>query len=95
MEFILNPFSILLILSGLIVGGLSMVIAFRMGNSTKWVAITMLCAAIWGFFYGLELASTDLDTILILVKLQYIGISFLAVSWLLFTFKYTNSNFKN
>jgi signal transduction histidine kinase len=95
MEFILNPFSILLILSGLIVGILSLVIAFRMGNSTKWVAITMLCAAIWGFFYGLELASTDLDTILILVKLQYIGISFLAVSWLLFAFKYTNSNFKN
>jgi len=95
MEFILNPFSTLLILSGLIVGGLSVVIAFRMGNSTKWVAITMLCAAIWGFFYGLELASTDLDTILILVKLQYVGISFLAVSWLLFAFKYTNSNFKN
>jgi signal transduction histidine kinase len=66
-----------------------------MENSTKWVAITMLCAAIWGFFYGIELGSTDLDSILILIKLQYFGISFLGVSWLFFAFKYTGSDFKN
>ncbi len=79
----------------MIVGGLSLIIASRMESSTKWVAITMLCAAFWGFFYGLELSSTDLDTILILIKLQYIGISFLAVSWLFFAFKYAGLNFKN
>ena len=95
MELIFNPFSIILILSGLIVGGLSLIIATRMESATKWVDITMLCAAVWGFFYGIELSTTDLDFILTLIKLQYIGISFLAVSWLFFAFKYAGLNFNN
>ncbi len=60
-----------------------------MEDGTKWVAITMICGAIWGFFYGLELSSTDLETILFYVNIQYFGISFLGASWLIFTLKYT------
>ncbi len=95
MELIFNPFSITLILSGLVVGVLSAFIAYRMEDSTKWVAFTMLCSSIWGFFYGLELVAEDLEMILLLIKLQYLGISFLAVSWLFFAFQYARLDFKN
>ncbi|MFT4855490.1 MAG: signal transduction histidine kinase [Algoriphagus sp.] len=92
MDLILNPFSLTLIFSGLLVGCLSLIIAFKMGDGTKWVAITMICGAIWGVFYGLELSATDLETILIYVHIQYFGISFLGASWFIFTLKYTETD---
>jgi signal transduction histidine kinase len=89
MDFIFNPFSITLIFSGLLVGCLSLIIAFKMEDGTKWVAITMLCGAIWGVFYGLELSSSKLETILIYINIQYFGISFIGASWLIFALNYT------
>jgi signal transduction histidine kinase len=89
MDLIFNPFSITLIFSGLLVGCLSLIIAFKMEDGTKWVAITMICGAIWGVFYGLELSATKLETILIYIYIEYFGISFLGASWLIFALKYT------
>jgi signal transduction histidine kinase len=89
MDLIFNPFSITLIFSGLLVGCLSLIIAFKMEDGTKWVAITMICGAIWGIFYGLELSATELETILIYINIEYFGISFLGASWLIFALKYT------
>ena len=94
MDLIFNPFSISLIFSGFLVGCLSLVIAFKMEDGTKWVAITMLCGAIWGVFYGLELSSSDLEWILAFGKIQYIGISFIGASWLIFTLRYTEFDLK-
>ncbi len=91
MDLIFNPFSLSLIFSGLVVACLSMIIVFKLEDETKWVAITMILGAIWGFFYGLELASKTIESILFFIKLQYVGISFLAASWLYFTFKYTDT----
>jgi signal transduction histidine kinase len=88
MDLIFNPFSITLIFSGLLVGCLSLIIAFKMEDGTKWVAITMICGAIWGIFYGLELSATELETILIYINIEYFGISFLGASWLIFALKY-------
>lgn len=89
MDLIFNPFSITLIFSGLLVGSLSLIIAFKMEEVTKWAAVTMLCGAIWGIFYGLELSATELKTILIYVDIQYFGISFIGASWLIFALRYT------
>lgn len=95
MEFIFNPFSITLLLSGLLVGGLSIYIAFKVEDSTRWVALTMLCAAIWGFFYGLELSVSTKESMLFFVKLEYIGISFIGAFWLIFSLKFTSYQSKN
>lgn len=95
MEFILNPFSITLLLSGLLVSGLSLYIIFKVEGSTRWVALTMLCAAIWGFFYGLELSVSTRDAMLFFIKLQYLGIAPLGTLWLVFSLKYTSYKSKN
>lgn len=95
MEFILNPFSIILILSGLLVGGLSIYIIFKVEDSTRWITLTMLCAAIWGFFYGIELSVSTKNAMLFFIKLEYLGISFIAAFWLIFSLKYTGYSSKN
>ncbi|MDI1322933.1 MAG: histidine kinase N-terminal 7TM domain-containing protein [Algoriphagus sp.] len=89
MEFSLNPFSITLLVSGLLVGLLSIFIAFKLEDSTRWIALTMLSFTIWGFFYGLELASTTVEKMLFWGKFEYLGISFAPAFWLIFSFKYT------
>ncbi|MDF2158170.1 histidine kinase N-terminal 7TM domain-containing protein [Algoriphagus sp. CAU 1675] len=89
MELVFNPFSVTLIATSLLVGGLSLFIAIRLKGSTRWVALTMLFATIWGFFYGFELASSTLEQMLFWIKLEYLGISFFGAFWLIFTLKYT------
>lgn len=95
MEFVLNPFSATLLLSGLLVGGLSLYIAFRVEGSTRWIALTMLCAAIWGFFYGLELSVSTTEAILFFIKLEYLGIAPIGAFWLIFSLQYTSHKSKN
>ncbi|MBN3583509.1 PAS domain-containing protein [Algoriphagus aestuarii] len=89
MEFILNPYSSILLISGLLVGGLSTFIALRLGDSTRWIALTMLCVSIWGIFYGLELTSSTKEMMLFFVKIEYIGILLTPAFWLIFCLKYT------
>ncbi|MCE7053553.1 ATP-binding protein [Algoriphagus sp. AGSA1] len=90
MELVFNPFSVSLLLSGLLVGGMSLYIAIKIEDATRWIAMTMLCAAIWGFFYGLELSVSTLVAMMALLKLEYLGIAFLAPCWLIFSLKYTS-----
>lgn len=89
MEFLPNPFSITLLVSSLLVGLLSIFIAFKLEDSIRWIALTMLSFTIWGFFYGLELGSTSVEDMLFWVKFEYLGISFAPAIWLIFSFKYT------
>ena len=95
MPFSLNPFAVTLMISGLLVGGLSGFIALKVKDSTRWIAITMFCAAIWGFFYGIELGISQLNQMMTLIKLEYLGISYISAFWLIFTLKYTGIKFKN
>lgn len=89
MELLMNPFSITLLVSGLLVGLLSIFISFKLEDSIRWIALTMLSFIIWGFFYGLELSSTTVEDMLFWGKFEYLGISFAPAFWLIFSFKYT------
>ena len=89
MEFSMNPFSITLIVSGLLVGLLSIFITFKLEDSIRWVALTMVSFTIWGFFYGLELASTTVEDMLFWGKFEYLGISFAPAFWVIFSLRYS------
>ncbi len=95
MEFILNPFAAFLIFSSLSLGGLSLYIAFKLRDSTRWIALTMLSASLWGFFYGVELGVHDLQVMILLAKIQYVGISLSPAFWVIFSLKYTGSKWGN
>ncbi|HEY5825315.1 MAG TPA: histidine kinase N-terminal 7TM domain-containing protein, partial [Cyclobacteriaceae bacterium] len=49
-----------------------------------WFATMMLTSAIWAIFYSFELSSHTLDQMLFWINLEYIGISFLPATWIMF-----------
>tara|TARA_R110002020_G_scaffold118729_1_gene271229 strand:- start:1856 stop:3622 length:1767 start_codon:yes stop_codon:yes gene_type:complete len=90
MEFVFNHFSIILLLSGLLVGGLSLYITFKVEGAIRWIALTMLSAAIWGFFYGMELSVSTIEAMTFFIKIEYLGIAPIGMFWLIFSLKYTS-----
>lgn len=92
MEFGYNLFSITLIVSSLLVGGLSLYIGLKVEESVKWIAFTMLSFAIWGFFYGIELTVDTVEEMLIWSKFEYVGLLMAPACWVLFALEYTGVN---
>lgn len=89
MEILSNPFSSTLVISSLLIGALSFYIAYKLSDSTRWIAVTMLLVCIWGFFYGLELSSPTQEEMLFWIDYEYVGISFMPAAWLVFSLQYT------
>lgn len=89
MDFVPNSYSLVLLVSSLIVFGLSGYIVFRIDSTLRWIAYAMICFSIWGFFYGVELTVNTVDQMLIWSKVQYIGLVLAPPCWLIFTLKYT------
>ena len=85
-----NVYAIVLLISGIVAGFFSVFIFYRLGGSVKWFAFTLLNIAIWVFFYGLELASLSFSSMYFWLKIQYMGIAFAPVAWLLFILDYTD-----
>lgn len=95
MEFILNPYALTLIISSLLVGGLSLFIGLKVEESVRWIVFAMLSFTVWGFFYGLELTAQTVPEMLFWSKLQYIGLLAAPASWLVFALKYTGVDTSN
>lgn len=89
MEFLLNPYALTLIISSLLVGGLSIYIGFKLEDSVRWIVFTMLSFSVWGFFYGIELTAQTVNDMLIWSKLQYLGLVLAPACWVVFAMKYT------
>jgi len=49
----------------------------------------MVGVTVWTVAYSFELASTDIETVLFWVKVEYIGISLIPAFWLVFTIRYS------
>lgn len=89
MDFVLNSYSAVLLISSLLVFGLSAYIVSQVDQTLRWIAFAMICFSIWGFFYGVELTVQTVDQMLIWSKVQYIGLVLAPACWLIFTLKYT------
>jgi signal transduction histidine kinase len=89
MELVFNSYALILICSSLLVGGLSLFIGLKLEDSVKWIVLAMLSFSIWGFFYGFELASQNVEDMLFWSKLQYLGLVMAPACWVVFALKYT------
>lgn len=89
MTFKLNAFSLALLLAGLATIYMSALILKRFGWTVRWFGILMLALSVWVLSYGAELASTSLEQMLFLIKIEYIGISMIPVIWMIFIIKFT------
>ncbi len=86
----INPFSIAYIASALITLGL-MVFLFvkRKESLSTYVYMLLTCTAVWSFFYGLELGSSNSEDIRFYVQIEYAGICLLPVFYLFYILEYT------
>ena len=89
MEFLFNSYALTLLISSTVVLGLSFYIGFKLEDSVRWIAFTMMSFSLWGFFYGVELTQDSIDTMIFLTKLQYIGLVMAPACWVMFSLKYT------
>jgi PAS domain S-box-containing protein len=89
MLFQFNSFSLTLLMSGVAALLTALLIFQRMGGAVRWFAMMMVCVAIWSVCYAFELSCSRLEEMMFWVKLQYIGISFLPATWIIFVMKFT------
>lgn len=89
MDILSNPYALVLILAGLLVGLISFYIVFRLDRSVRWIAYTMIGFSIWGLGYGIELTRNTLEEMMFWVKIEYIGLLSAPVCWLIFALRYT------
>lgn len=89
MEFLFNSYALTLLISSTVVLGLSFYIGFKLEDSVRWIAFTIMSFSLWGFFYGVELTQDSIDTMIFLTKLQYIGLVMAPACWVMFSLKYT------
>ncbi len=57
----------------------------RGATALSWLAIATL---VWSLSYALEIAGADLSTKLFWAKVQYLGIAFVPLGWLIFALEY-------
>ena len=55
----------------------------------RWFGFMVLGIGIWALSYGFELSSTSLEQMLFWINIEYLGIAFMPVFWLLFILKFT------
>jgi PAS domain S-box-containing protein len=92
MAFHFNAFSITLVMSGVAALLISLLIFQRMGGAIRWFSMMMLCISIWAIAYGFELSVSTLPEMLFWINIEYIGISFLPTTWIVFVIKFIGKN---
>lgn len=65
---------------------------YGLGNQRgeRFFGISMAATSVYGFFYALELSSSNPDLMVIFLKLQYLGAPFIIPYLLLFALRYAN-----
>jgi PAS domain-containing protein len=88
--FRLNPVALTLLIPGLISAALALY-AFNIRNvaGSRVFAFVMLAVSIWSLGYGAELACLNLEGMMLVTELEYLGIVTIPVLWLILTLLYT------
>jgi len=84
MAFDFNVYALTLVFLGSITLLLSLYILSNETGAVRWVGLLMLSNSIWSIAYGLELASSTMLQMKLLVNVEYIGIASLPFNWFLF-----------
>ena len=99
LELHFNIFSITLLSSGLATLLLARLIYLRVGGAVKWFSGVMCCVAIWSLAYSVELSSSDMGFMRFMIDIEYIGITLIPASLIIFILKFTGKDkwltFKN
>jgi signal transduction histidine kinase len=84
MAFDFNVYALTLVFLGSITLLLSLYVLSNETGAVRWVGLLMFSNSIWSIAYGLELASSTLLQIKLLINVEYLGIASLPFNWFLF-----------
>ena len=84
MNLIINSYSLVLLVSGMITLLVAFLIFQKLGKAARWIGFVMLVTAWWAVTYSFELMSQTLRQMQFWTSLEYIGIVLLPVSWIVF-----------
>lgn len=79
-----NNYSVFLLVCGFIALIISSLIFRKTSKTVRGYGYLTSGVAIWSIFYSLELSSTNLEQILLFIKLEYIGIALIPALWIVF-----------
>ncbi|MBN9296858.1 MAG: PAS domain-containing protein [Filimonas sp.] len=91
MGLVFNAYSLVLLFAGIVSLFVSVVIFQRTGKTVRWFAYMMLVLSIWALGYGIELACTTLEQMLLCINVEYIGVALLPVCWIMFIIRFTGN----
>ncbi len=83
-----NAYSIFLFICGISALFISLFILRKVNDTVKSYAYLTIGIAIWAIAYALELSFSDLEPILFLLKIEYLGIALLPPLWVYFILKF-------
>ncbi|MGK2956906.1 MAG: EAL domain-containing protein [Acidimicrobiales bacterium] len=82
--------SVMMAISSLICLGFAIYVqGHRRAVASRSLTAVLVCSALWGAFYGLELFSKDPATKELFGDFKYVGVVLLPMSWLVFTLQFT------
>lgn len=61
----------------------------RQLSIARYSALVMLCASFYSLGYAFEMISTNLDSVKLRLKIQYIGIPFISTFWFILVIHFT------
>lgn len=88
----INLFSITLLISGVVSMLVSFFVFTRVTGSIRWFSHMMFCISLWAVTYGLELASTTLESMMFWIQIEYVGITLLPATWICFIVSFTGKH---
>lgn len=93
MEATFSIYSIICFISGVLLSSFAFILMKKFRDiSSKILGIIMLLIAIYNIGYGFELASSNIEVMYKMLKLEYFGIAFLPGMWMLFAYSYKKNN---
>ncbi|RZK49379.1 MAG: PAS domain-containing sensor histidine kinase [Pedobacter sp.] len=90
MAFNFNYLALTIFLVGLLSFGLGILLAKKGGKAAKWFSYMMGSNGVWAICYAFELANNQLDQILKIINLEYLGIATVPLFWFLFCIHFSD-----
>src|SRR5471030_2241556 len=81
-----NFFSLVLLVSALV---LICIGYFSWKRNKVYVSISLIPVSIYAFGYAFEILCTSIEWVKFWIKVEYLGVSFLPVAWLIFALNFT------
>lgn len=92
MEFTLSSFSLSLLIFAVVLLLLAAMLFSRFSREVRWFGGMMISVAVWSACQGIIVGMSDLEAVMFVLNIEYLGIVTVPVFWLLFTLRFVGKD---